>query len=169
MGSGKSSAGRAVAEALGRPFVDSDEQVEARTGRTVREIFESDGEPAYRILEREALVEALGSDEPAVVAAAGGVVLDVANRAALRGAGTVVWLRAHPEVLVERVGGGQDHRPLLADDPAGTLARLDAERRPLYEEVADHVLDVDDLAPAEVAARVVHLVRSTMAQPGGGA
>lgn len=159
MGSGKTTAGRIVAEALGRPLVDSDEQVEVRTGRTVREIFESDGEPAYRVLEREALVDALDSEEPSVIAAAGGVVLNAENRAALRAAGTVVWLRARPDVLAGRVDGGQDHRPLLADDPAGTLERLAGERRRLYEEVADHVIDVDDLEPEEVAARILELVR----------
>jgi shikimate kinase len=156
MGSGKTSAGRQVAAALGRRFVDSDEQVEAATGRTVREIFETDGEPAYRVHEREALVSALAVAEPSVVAAAGGVVLDAGNRAALRRA-TVVWLRARPEVLASRVTRG-DHRPLLADDPLGTLTRLTDERRHLYEEVADHVVDVDELGSAQVAARVVELV-----------
>ena len=158
MGSGKTTVGRAVAAALGRELVDSDAQVEARTGRTVREIFESDGEAAYRVLEREALKAALDAEQPSVIAAAGGVVLDPANRAALRGSGTVVWLRARPEVLAGRVAGGQDHRPLLAGDPLGTLDRLDAERRELYEEVADHVIDVADLEPDEVAARILDVV-----------
>lgn len=158
MGSGKTTTGMAVADALGRPLIDSDEQVEARTGRTVREIFESDGEPAYRVLEREALQAALDADEPAVIAAAGGVVLDPENRRALKAAGTVVWLRARPEVLLGRVDNGQDHRPLLAEDPAGTLARLDQERRSLYAEVADHIVDVDDLDPSQAAQAVLDVV-----------
>lgn len=157
MGSGKTSVGRQVAVALGRPFVDSDEQVEAATGRTVRQIFETDGEPAYRVLERAALVRSLDLAEPSVIAAAGGVVLDLGNREALRRGATVVWLRARPEVLAGRVTSG-DHRPLLADDPLGTLTRLTGERRHLYEEVADHVVDVDGMGPADVAARVVALV-----------
>ncbi len=157
MASGKTSAGREVAAALGRPFVDSDAQVEAATGRTVREIFETDGEPAYRALERQALVAALDLPLPAVVAAAGGVVLDPENRDALRRAATVVWLRAQPEVLASRVSTG-DHRPLLADDPLGTLTRLSQDRRHLYEEVADHVVDVDGMSSDDVAARIVELV-----------
>jgi shikimate kinase len=161
MGAGKTTIGRGVAEALGRPLVDSDEQVEARTGRTVREIFETDGEPAYRALEREALRAALDAPEPAVIAAAGGVVLDPVNRMALAAAGTVVWLRADPAVLAARVDNDQDHRPLLADDPDGTLRRLDAERRALYAEVADHVVDVDDLDPDQAAAAVLALVAGT--------
>ena len=158
MGSGKTTAGETVAAALGRPLLDSDAQVEARTGRTVREIFESDGEAAYRVLERAALIDALDRTEPSVVAAAGGVVLDPENRAALKRSGTVIWLRASPEVLASRVDGGQDHRPLLAGDAVGTLTRLDRERRALYEEVADHVLDIDDLGPEETAAAVLELV-----------
>ncbi len=158
MGSGKTTVGRSLAAALRRPLVDSDAQVEARTGRTVREIFESDGEAAYRVLEREALVDALAQAEPSVVAAAGGVVLDPGNRAVLQEAGTVVWLRARPEVLARRVSAGRDHRPLLGDDPLAALRRLDAERRPLYEEVADLVIDVDDLSTRQVVTAVVELV-----------
>ena len=158
MGSGKTTVGRRLAAALGRPLVDSDAQVEARTGRTVREIFESDGEAAYRVLEREALVDALAGAEPSVVAAAGGVVLDPGNRAVLQEAGTVVWLRARPEVLARRVSAGRDHRPLLGDDPLAALQRLDAERRPLYEEVADLVVDVDDLSTSQVVDAVLELV-----------
>ena len=158
MGSGKTTVGRSLAAALGRPLVDSDAQVEARTGRTVREIFESDGEAAGRVLEREALVDALAEAEPSVVAAAGGVVLDAGNRAVLQEAGTVVWLRARPEVLARRVSAGRDHRPLLGDDPLAALRRLDAERRPLYEEVADLVVDVDDLSTRQVVTAVLELV-----------
>src|SRR5215217_434800 len=94
MAVGKTTVGRRVAEALGRPFSDSDELVEARTGRTVRDIFAVDGEAAYRVLETAALMEALEAGAPQVIAAAGGVVLAAANRAALRRPGVrVVWLR----------------------------------------------------------------------------
>ena len=75
MGTGKTTVGTVLAQRLGRPLIDSDAEVEARTGRTVREIFETDGEAAYRALETEALVDALASPVPAVIAAAGGVVL----------------------------------------------------------------------------------------------
>ena len=141
MGSGKTTVGRRVAARLGRRLRDSDAEVEARTGRTVREIFETDGEPAFRAEEARALAEALDDPEPTLVAAAGGVVLDPANRARLRSAGTVVWLDASPEDLARRVGS-RNHRPLLGNDPLAALRRLDRERRPLYEEVADHVVPV---------------------------
>jgi shikimate kinase len=154
MGAGKTSVGRLVARELGRELLDSDDQVEARTGRTVREIFESDGEQAFRVLEAEALAAALERSEPVVVAAAGGVVLSAENRRRLRQAGTVVWLHADPKVLAGRVGSS-DHRPLLGDDPAGVLARMERERAALYREVADHVVDVGVRDPEEAAAAVL--------------
>jgi shikimate kinase len=157
MGSGKTRVGRQLATRLGLGFVDSDEQIERRCGRTVREIFESDGEPAFRKLEAEALAEAIGSSARSVIAAAGGVVLDPRNRELLRRAAAVVWLRARPEVLATRVRDG-DHRPLLGDDALGALRRLDAERAPLYEEVATAVLDVGELSPDEAVTRIVELV-----------
>ncbi len=143
MGSGKSTVGRVLAERLGRPLYDSDAMIEERTGRTVREIFAADGEPAFRVLETAALTEALRSEVPCIVAAAGGVVLAEDNRRLLRESGAkVVWLAADPAVLVERVRSG-GHRPALDDDPAGTLLRMQHEREALYREVADLVITVD--------------------------
>jgi shikimate kinase len=155
MGVGKSTVGRILASRLRRQFIDSDEEVEARTGRTVREIFEADGEAAYRPLESDALMDALDWPEPAVIAAAGGVVLSAENRSALKErAGVIVWLRAETTVLAVRAPSG-GHRPLLDQDPTGALARLAAEREPLYREVADVAIDVDGLTPEQVADRIL--------------
>ncbi len=157
MATGKSTVGRLVAEALGRPLVDSDDQVEQMTGRTVREIWQSDGEEAFRRLETAALAEALADRSPSVVAGAGGVVLAEENRVLLAADHVeVVWLRAAPATLLARVQAADDtHRPLLDDDPAGMLERMETQRRGLYESVADRIVDVDDLAPEDVAATIV--------------
>jgi shikimate kinase len=154
MGAGKTTVGRKVAERLGWRYLDSDEQVMAATGKSVVELFAEGGESAFRAEEARVLAEALSESEPVVVSAAGGVVLASANRALLARAGTVVWLRADPATLADRVVAG-DHRPLLGDDPPGALASLDAVRRPLYAEVAAVVIDVDELTPDEVAQEVV--------------
>lgn len=160
MGSGKTTVGRRVAQRLGRPFLDSDAQVEARTGRTVAEIWRADGEPAFRKLETEALADALANEEPSVIAAAGGVVISDENRRLLKDhAGTVVWLRARPEILAGRARHGT-HRPLLDEDPVGTMRRLEEARRPLYEEVADSVIDVEHLSPGGVVDRVLGAMES---------
>lgn len=157
MGVGKSTVGRRVAAALGRPFSDSDEVIQERTGRTVAQIFASDGEPAFRVLETQVLSECLAATDPVVIAAAGGVVLDPANREALRRAGTVVWLQAPVSMLVERVAGST-HRPALEQDPAGTLSKLSEGREGLYAEVADLLVDASRPVD-EVVDRIVRTVR----------
>ncbi len=154
MGVGKTTTGRLLAERLGWPYLDSDAQVMADTGRSVPELFAERGEAAFRAEEERVLTEALSGERPVVVSAAGGVVLSPTNRALLDRSGTVVWLRAEPEVLASRVGDGVG-RPLLDDDPAATLVELYRVRRPLYEAVADVVVDVDRLPPDHVVDRVL--------------
>ena len=155
MGAGKSAVGRRLARRLGWDLLDSDHQVEEMTGRTVPEIWRADGEAAFRRLESQVLADALASTTPKVIAAAGGVVLGEGNRRLLGLHRPVVWLRAPLETLIARVRRGEG-RPLLDDDPAGAMTRLEAERRPLYEEVADLVVDVDNDHPADwVTERIV--------------
>jgi len=156
MGAGKTTVGRLVAARLGWAYLDSDAMVEQATGSTVAELFAAGGEVAFRAEESDALERAVADDGPSVVSVAGGAVLDPANRALLRRAGTVVWLRASVPTLVARVGDGRG-RPLLAGDAAGELARLEALRRPLYAEVATAVVDVDGLTPEQVAEQVLHV------------
>jgi shikimate kinase len=157
MGSGKSTVGRLVAERTGRRLVDVDVAITARTGRSVREMWEAGGEAAYRHLESAEVLAALRSGDPVVVAAPGGVVLDPAVRAALRAA-FAVWLRADPAVLARRVGSG-DHRPLLGDRPYEVLSTMARNRAALYEEVADAVVDVDTVGPEAAAETIVALLQ----------
>lgn len=154
MGAGKTTVGRLLAARLGWRYLDSDEQIEATTGRTVREIFEDEGEPAFRKLETEALRTALADQERCVVAVAGGAVLAQENQELLRDAGFVVWLRAEPSVLTRRAVTG-DHRPLLADDPSGVIRRLLAQREPIYAALADVVVDVDEVGPDAAVEAIV--------------
>ena len=154
MGAGKTTVGKTLAARLGWRHLDSDAQVEARTGRTVPDIFAQQGEAAFREEEARALAEAVGLDEPVVVSVAGGAVLDPTNRQLLSHAGSVIWLRADPATLAARVGSG-DGRPLLENDPAASLTRLDAVRRPLYQELADHTVDVDGLSADQTAEDII--------------
>jgi shikimate kinase len=155
MGVGKSTVGRMLAAQLGRPLHDSDDMIEARTGRTVREIWLADGEAAFRALETETLLDALDASSPSVIAAAGGIVLSERNRVALAEARAhVVWLLADVDVLLDRVRRGP-HRPLLDQDPEGTLRRMYDERAPLYQEVADAIVSVDHRTASDVAKAVL--------------
>jgi shikimate kinase len=154
MGAGKSTVGRALARRLGWRHLDSDEQVELRTGRTVPEIFASQGEAAFRREESLALAQGLASGPGVVISVAGGAVLDPENRRRLADGGTVVWLRAGVDTLAARVGGGEG-RPLLGDDPGTALVHLYQQRRPLYEELADVVVDVDGLTPQESVEQIL--------------
>jgi shikimate kinase len=129
--------------------------IEKRAGRTVREIWLEDGEPAFRTVEAEVLADALAATSPSIVAAAGGVVLNESNREVLKSdKAHVVWLLADVDLLLERVRNGR-HRPLLDDDPEGTLRRMYAERSPLYQDVADAIVSVDHRSINDVAGAVL--------------
>ncbi len=155
MGSGKTTVGRAIATRLGRPLLDSDAMIEAREGRTVRDIFRSDGEDAFRLVETAVLAEALAWPEMAVIAAAGGVVLRPENRRLLHDSrARIVWLRADPGLLADRVKGGS-HRPLIDDDPEATLRQMYDDRAEMYREVADAIVTVDNRSVNEVVEAVL--------------
>jgi shikimate kinase len=154
MGAGKTTVGQLLAHRLDHPFVDSDERITEARGATAAELADEEGIDAVHRLEAAVLLEALDEAAPSIVAAAASVVTDRSARARLRRDDvTVVWLRGRPETLAARVEPG-DHRPLLAEDPEAVLARLDAERTPLYEEVADVTVDVDGRTPRQIAAEV---------------
>jgi shikimate kinase len=164
MGAGKTTVGRALGQRFGWPYLDSDEEVRRRTGKTVPEIFAEHGEAAFRAQESAVLHEACSSTHPVVVSVAGGAVLDPRNREVVIGAGLVVWLRASLVTLTSRVGSGRT-RPLLGDDPGAALARLYPERARIYEEIADVVVDVDDVPTERV---VEHVARAVHSHIGGG-
>ena len=153
MGAGKSTIGAELAERTGTELIDVDKVIEARTGRTVRQLWEDGGEAAYRALESEIVLEALRGDHDLVVAVPGGVVLDPAARSELANV-DVIWLRADPTVLGGRVQAG-DHRPLLGPDPAADLAVMAIARYELYEEVANFAIDTDDVDPATIADEIL--------------
>lgn len=156
---GKSTVGKILADRLGRPFADSDREVEARAGRSIRSIFAEEGEPAFRDREARAIRDLTESLPGAILATGGGAILRQESRAALREFGFVAWLTADPETLARRLRGsrrGLDDRPALTS--AGTLAEIAgvlADRSPLYREVADAAIDTAGRTTEEVADAVL--------------
>jgi shikimate kinase len=149
MATGKSEVGRRLARCLGRAFVDTDQMIESRAGKSVAAIFASEGEPEFRRLERAAVADVVTHAE-AVVALGGGAVLDPANVACVRQAGVLVCLTARPDTILARVGD-VTRRPLLAGgDPRAAVERLLAERREAYETAADLMVDTSDRTIDEV-------------------
>jgi shikimate kinase len=140
MGAGKTTVGRLLARRLKLRFVDSDREIESRCGVKIPVIFEIEGETGFRARE-SAAIEALAALPGIVLATGGGVVLVERNRRCLAEHGTVVYLRAKPEDLYERVRHDRN-RPLLAGgDPLAKLRELHEQRDPLYRSIADVVLE----------------------------
>jgi shikimate kinase len=154
MGAGKSTVGARCAERLGRPFVDTDDEIVVRAAMPVDEIFETAGEARFRELEREVVADLCAAPDPLVIASGGGAIVDPDNRRRLRSCGVVVWLHAPTAVLAARVADGAT-RPLLAGDPAGALARLGAARQDAYESSADAIVETEDRAIDDVADAVL--------------
>jgi shikimate kinase len=146
-----------VAEQLHFDYLDTDELIVSRTGRSIADIFKTDGEPAFRALEQQ-VVEELKDRTKTVIATGGGLPVNPANLASLKNHALVVCLWASPEKIWERVKN-QSHRPLLHDpDPQGKIHDLLAAREPFYKQ-ADVLVNTDIRSPREVAQHVVHQFR----------
>jgi shikimate kinase len=156
MGAGKTTVGAACATRLARPFVDTDDLVEANTGMTVAELFAHEGEVRFREVERQAVLDACATPAPAVIACGGGAVVDADNRRRLHLAGLVVWLQAAPTTLMARVKAGSG-RPLLEGRGTATLERLAVVRAAAYEASADALVDTDGRTVREVVDAVLEV------------
>jgi shikimate kinase len=153
MGTGKSSVGRLAAELLRFEFVDTDELIEAQSGLSVEKIFKTQGEPAFRQLEKR-VVQNLAQQKKIVIATGGGLISDPENLASLRTHAMIVCLWASPETIWERVRS-QTHRPLLrTEDPLAKIHELFARRDPVYRQ-ADALIQTNHRSPKEVVQQVL--------------
>lgn len=155
-GSGKTSVGKAVAERLGRTFLDLDLEIERREGRTITEIFATQGEEYFRKKER-ALTEELRELGNMILSPGGGWVTDPNTVALLRPPGRLIYLRVRPETVLRRLGPHRSTRPLLMrPDPLGELKRLLAQRQAAYES-ADHLVNTELIDLQTVIEKVSEL------------
>jgi shikimate kinase len=154
MGSGKSAVGRQLARRLGLVFVDSDAEIEARTGVDIACIFDREGEAGFRARERD-VIDLLTRQPRSLIATGGGAVLDPDTRERLRSRGCVVYLRTSVDQQLARTRRST-HRPLLDTlDPRGALQRLMLQRAHLYEETADLTVDTDGRKVKTVVDEIV--------------
>jgi shikimate kinase len=157
MGAGKTTVGRLLAAKLGVPFADSDHVIEARAGKPVREIFADDGEPAFRQLEHDVIIGLIAENADTVLALGGGAASHEGTRASLRsGSVPVVYLKVSYQEAMRRVGSDQG-RPMLARPD---VARLYAERDPLYAQAATFTVDADGTSAEDLALGILALLDS---------
>ncbi len=155
MGTGKTAVGSLLAEKLGKQFIELDELIEKKAGKTIPGIFEQDGETIFRELEIEATRDA-AEKENTVIACGGGVVLNQINIDRLGRNSVIVYLTASPEAILERTSSDEDERPLLvAEDKASKVVKLLKFRQPFYERAADITVDTSGLDVAEVAGQII--------------
>ncbi len=161
MGTGKSSVGRSLAEHLHFAFVDTDELIESRAGKSIPEIFAQHGEPVFRDLERKVVAE-LATQQRLVISTGGGLAANAENLASLKMHALVVCLWASPETIWERVRS-QSHRPLLkTPDPMGKIRELLVQREPFYKQ-SDVLVNTERRPVKEVVQHVLHQFHSAHA------
>lgn len=154
MGAGKTAVGKALAEKLNKTFVEMDALIEQKAGKPIPDVFQQDGEIAFRELEIEVTKEvAQGKNQ--VIACGGGVVLNKINTDRLRKESVIVYLTASPEVILKRISSGGEERPLLkTSDKATAVRKMLSFRKPFYERAADITIDTTQMDINAVAKQI---------------
>lgn len=162
MASGKSRVGRALAERMNRPFIDTDALIAERAGKTISEIFEQDGEAAFRKMERETIEELAAETEPKVISLGGGALSQDSVVVAIRKAGILIRLWATPEVLSERIGR-KNTRPLMAglndEERLAKVKAMLAERERWYAKADFSVESSNEFSEQHVADKILQTLR----------
>ncbi|MEA3363953.1 MAG: shikimate kinase [Thermodesulfobacteriota bacterium] len=158
MGTGKTTLGRLLAERIGYEFIDTDALIEEQIGQTITELFQTQGEAAFRKLESE-LVEQLAQKEGLVIATGGGLVLNPKNVAVLSKTGQIICLTARPEEILARVSKQQDVRPLLQEkDPQAKIIELLEQRDSVYQQFPQ--LSTSEHSQEELIKQLVKLTQT---------
>ena len=158
MGSGKTTFGKALAKHMNMEFLDTDAYIEEKAGKSIPQIFVEDGEDAFRKLETEVLQYLRDSVKRTVLATGGGMPLRRENARLLKEIGKVCYLTAAPQVIYDRVKGDVNRPLLQGEDPYGRICHLMGERRPLYEQAADVVVDANSDNVEEMLGRLMEIV-----------
>ncbi|MDG0972109.1 MAG: shikimate kinase [Porticoccaceae bacterium] len=154
MGAGKTTIGRRLADFLCRPFVDIDNEIEARTGADIQWIFDMEGENGFRDRETRVLKTIIETSPSSIIATGGGIILRPENRTTLQHNGQVVYLSATKEQLYERTKRDKNRPLLQVDDRRGVIDQLVAKRDPLYREIADLIFPSGATQPSQIAKKL---------------
>jgi len=155
MGAGKTAVGRALAEKLGKKFIEMDSLIEQKAGKSIPEIFQQDGEIAFREIEIE-VVKEVSRGKNLVIACGGGVVLNKINIDRLREESIIVYLTASPRAVLKRISNDAEVRPLLkVDNPSSTIRELLRFRKPFYERAADIKVATSNLDINSVVEQII--------------
>ncbi len=155
MGTGKTAVGEALAKKLDRKFVELDLLIKQKAGKSIPEIFQQDGEIAFRELEIE-VSKQIAKEKNLVIACGGGIVLNKINIDRLRGESIIVYLTASPKAILKRVSSEEGQRPLLeVDNPTLTIRELLRFRKPFYERAADITINTSKLDIDSVVKQII--------------
>ena len=155
-GSGKTTIGKLLAKRLGKQFIEMDELIVQRLGQSIPEIVNRYGWEKFRDVEEEITREVAGWDN-VVNATGGGVVTREKNVLELKKKGKLVWLKANIDTLLRRIGNDQSRPSLTGRSQRGDMEAVLAERRPIYQRVADFIVDTEGKTPEEVAEAIAKL------------
>jgi shikimate kinase len=159
MGTGKTAVGRALAQKLGKKFIELDPLIEQKAGKTIPEIFGENGEIAFRELEIEVTKEAAG-EKDSVIACGGGVVLNKINIDRLKKEAVIIYLTASPQVILKRTSRDDEERPLLkVTDPTQTIRELLRFRQPFYERAAEIIINTSKLGIEATVMQIINRLK----------
>lgn len=154
MGAGKTTIGRLLAKSLGYQFVDSDKEIERKTGASIPLIFEYEGEEGFRKRESETLAEII-KQQPIVLATGGGTVLLPENRCRLKSIGYIVYLYCQIDKQMERTHKDPNRPLLMTENPRQKLLELFQHRDPIYRELADCIVDTGQTSSRHVVKQII--------------
>ncbi|MFC1933679.1 shikimate kinase [Chloroflexota bacterium] len=159
MGTGKTVVGQLLAKKLDRKFIELDSLIEQQAGKSIPDIFQQDGEIAFRGLEIEA-IKKIASEKYSIIACGGGIVLNKINIDRLREGARIVYLTASPRIILKRVSTEEGQRPLLeVDNPALTIQQLLRFRKPFYERAADITINTSKLDIHAVTNQIIEKLK----------
>lgn len=161
MGCGKTSLGKKLSYKERIALLDTDKMIEQKQGMTVSEIFDEKGEGAFRVMETECLKEIMGYFEKYVISVGGGLPVKEENRELLKELGSVVYLRAKPDTIYERLKNDTSRPLLRGDDPKGKIESMIKQRGPVYELAADCIVDVDEKGYEVITGEILEALKGS--------